>query len=227
MARMSDFGALGISVAYVLGILALAEILRTRNGLPGEFTRKFVHIAIGTWIVPTFHLFQSLAWAVALPAAFIGINALSYKLKFFAAIEQEDGKNLGTILMPVSFVVLLLVFWNTQQREAAMLGLLCLAWGDAFAAIIGRAYGRMRFRVLGEVRLQLRGLRGRAGTRAAGHGWDGPGDSRDLGGGGGDADRGGVGARDGQPAGPAGGSGDRVRLTGAAGMSFGPGCAAA
>ncbi|MEO7994708.1 MAG: diacylglycerol/polyprenol kinase family protein, partial [bacterium] len=83
---------------------------------------------------------------------FVAINFASYKLKFFQAIEEESGDNLGTILFPASFAILLAIFWNLPDRTPAMMGLMALAWGDAFAAIIGRRYGKLRYRVLGEQR---------------------------------------------------------------------------
>ncbi|HYE79648.1 MAG TPA: phosphatidate cytidylyltransferase, partial [bacterium] len=49
-------------------------------------------------------------------------------------------------------VILLGIFWGRPDRAAAMAGLMALAWGDAFAAIIGRRYGRLRYRVFGEQR---------------------------------------------------------------------------
>jgi len=149
---MSDPVAFLASLGYVVLVLAIAEGVRARLQLPGDFTRKFVHIAIGTWAWPTFHIFQSVWWAMALPALFIGINFASYKLKFFAAIEESDTGNLGTILFPLSFVILLGAFWNAEPRAPAIIGLWVLAWGDAFAAIIGRRYGRLKYRVFGEER---------------------------------------------------------------------------
>lgn len=149
---MSNPVAFLLSLGYVALVLTIAEGVRAWLKLPGDFTRKFVHIAIGTWIWPTFHLFTDVRWAVVLPALFIGINFASYKLKFFAAIEESETGNLGTILFPVSFVILLLAFWDADQRAPAMIGLFVLAWGDAFAAIIGRRFGRLKYRVFGEER---------------------------------------------------------------------------
>ena len=149
---MTDPQLFLLSLGYVIVVLATAEFIRGRYQLPGDFTRKFVHIAIGTWSIPTFTLFTAVGWAVALPALFVGVNALSYKLKFFRAIEEEGGRNLGTILFPLAFAMLILIFWNSNVREAPMMGLMALAWGDAFAAIIGRRYGKMRYRIFGEER---------------------------------------------------------------------------
>lgn len=149
---MSGPLALLISCGYVALVLAAAEGIRRRYHLPVDFTRKFVHIAIGTWSWPTFHLFPSLGWAMVLPALFIGINLLSFQLKFFRAIEEEGTGNLGTILFPVSFVLLLAIFWHQDPYVPAIIGLMALAWGDAFAAIIGRRFGRLRYRVFGEER---------------------------------------------------------------------------
>ncbi|MEO7994159.1 MAG: phosphatidate cytidylyltransferase, partial [bacterium] len=114
-----DLQALAISFGYVAVVLLLAEAIRRQWQLPLDFTRKFVHIAIGTWSIPTFHLFVGLGWAITPPLLFVAINFASYKLKFFQAIEEESGDNLGTILFPASFAILLAIFWNLPDRTPA------------------------------------------------------------------------------------------------------------
>ena len=141
---MSDPAAVVFSFGYVVVVLAVAELIRKNLELKKDFTRKFVHIAIGTFIIPTFYIFHSLYYALVPPVCFIIVNVLSYRFKIFRAMEEEDGKNLGTMLFPVSFCIVMIVFWNTKyepDRVAAMLGILTMAWGDSAASIIGRNFG--------------------------------------------------------------------------------------
>jgi hypothetical protein len=44
-----DVIALLISFAYVFAAIGIAEALRKWRGYSVEFTRKFIHIAIGMW----------------------------------------------------------------------------------------------------------------------------------------------------------------------------------
>jgi phytol kinase len=148
---MSDPAAVIFSFAYVAVVLAVAELIRKNLDLKKDFTRKFVHIAIGTYIVPTFYIFHSLYYALVPPVCFIIVNVLSYRFKIFRAMEEEDGKNLGTMLFPISFCIVMIAFWNTgPDRVAAMLGILTMAWGDSAASIIGRNFGTHFYHVFRE-----------------------------------------------------------------------------
>ena len=59
-----DYTALVISYAYVFSIIALGEVLRRLGNRPLAFTRKFIHVGVGMWVVGTALLF-GLAWALA------------------------------------------------------------------------------------------------------------------------------------------------------------------
>src|SRR5690606_29012949 len=89
------------------------------------------------------------AWAAALPpAVFVLLNLASRKLGLVRAMEEEAGDNRGTVLFPLAFVILILMLWNQAGgRTALAAGILVLAWGDAAAALIGRRWGRHRYRV--------------------------------------------------------------------------------
>ena len=139
---MSDPVAVVFAFLYVAAVLGVAELIRHNLELKKDFTRKFVHIAIGTFIIPTFYIFNSLYFALVPPVVFIIVNLLSYKFKFFKAMEEEDGNNLGTMLFPISFCIVMIAFWNSgPDRVAAILGILVMAWGDAAASIFGRNFG--------------------------------------------------------------------------------------
>ena len=145
---MSDGVALGLSFVYVLAVVGLAEWLRRSGRISFDLSRKIIHIGIGTWILPTVLLFHS-RWAAATPPAiFVLLNLLSLRGKWSQAMDAEAGANLGTVLFPLSFVLLLLTLWDAAAGKAAIAaGLLSLAWGDAAAALIGLRWGRHRYRV--------------------------------------------------------------------------------
>lgn len=148
---MSDPIAVVFSFMYVAAVLGVAELIRRNLELKKDFTRKFVHIAIGTFIIPTFYVFDSLYFALVPPVAFIIVNLLSYRFKVFKAMEEEDGNNLGTMLFPISFSIVMIVFWEMgPDRVAAILGILVMAWGDASASIIGRNFGTHFYHVFRE-----------------------------------------------------------------------------
>lgn len=144
---MSDPLGLVFSLVYVAAIIAIAEGLRRSRKVSFDLSRKIVHVGIGTWILPTVFLFSTRWAAAGPPALFVLVNFLSLRGKWSRSFDAEAGNNIGTVLFPLSFVILLLLFWDVPDGKAATVaGILTLAWGDAAAALIGRRWGRRRYR---------------------------------------------------------------------------------
>lgn len=148
---MSDLLAIALSFVYVFGVLAIAELLRKRMSLPVDFTRKVVHVSVGMWSWGTVALFQDKLAACIPPAAFIVLNWLSYRRGTFAAMETGDRGNLGTVYFPMAFVAAILLFWDVS-RGWVVAALMPMTWGDAFAAVVGKRFGKRRYSVLGATR---------------------------------------------------------------------------
>jgi len=149
---MNDLVALIISYGFVVLVVGMAEIAKRRGLLSSYVTRKFVHAAVGTWILPTLLLFESWHWAVVPPLTFLVVNALDMKTGLFRSIEGTDPNNYGPLFFPVAFVVVMPLFWAENLKFAACVGMLCMAWGDPMASAAGRAFGVRRYRILGSVR---------------------------------------------------------------------------
>ena len=145
-----DYTALLISYAYVFGVIALAELLRRAGKRSVDFTRKFIHIGVGMWVVGTVLLFETWYLAMIPPLSFVAINALSYLRGTIKAMEVSDRANLGTIYFPISFAALVYVFWH--QPVLMVASLMPMTWGDAMAAIVGQRYGHNRYSVRGRTR---------------------------------------------------------------------------
>ena len=103
----ADLRALLISLGYVSAVLGVGELLRRFAGRGGEFTRRFVHIFVGLWIIPTLFLFTRWYWAAALPAAAVVGNFVSQRLKLIRSIERVGKSDFGTVFFPLSFVICL------------------------------------------------------------------------------------------------------------------------
>jgi phytol kinase len=145
-----DYTALLISYAYVFAIIALGELFRRAGNRPSEFTRKFIHIGVGMWVLGTVLLFETWPFAIIPPLTFVLINAFSYWRGTFQAMEAGERGNLGTIYFPISFAALIYVFWN--QPVLLVASLMPMTWGDAMAAIIGRQYGHYSYTIGGHTR---------------------------------------------------------------------------
>jgi phytol kinase len=151
-----DWLALIASFVYVFAAIGIAEGLRKwlSQAKPGtysvEFTRKFIHIAVGMWAYGTVLLFETRAFAIIPPVAFVFINALSYWQGTFKAMETGEKGQLGTIYFPISFAVIIWLLWS--QPHLLVASLMPMTWGDALAAVVGRRIGRRSYTILGSTR---------------------------------------------------------------------------
>ncbi|MCP4539592.1 MAG: phosphatidate cytidylyltransferase [Chloroflexi bacterium] len=145
-----DTIALIASFAYVFAAIGVAEGLRKWRGYSVEFTRKFIHIAVGMWAYGTVLLFETRTFAIIPPVAFVFINALSYWQGTFQAMETGEKGQLGTIYFPLSFAVIIWLLWGSPYLLVA--SLMPMTWGDALAAVIGRRVGRRHYTILGSTR---------------------------------------------------------------------------
>lgn len=96
-------------------------------------------------------LFTSKWYAIIPPAAFIVLNAISYRRNTFAAMETGDKTNLGTVYFPIAFVAVILLTFDTS-KVMMVAALMPMTWGDAFAAIIGKRWGRRKYTIAGATR---------------------------------------------------------------------------
>ena len=147
---MSDLLALVISYVYVFAVIGVGEGLRRWRGYSTEFTRKLIHIGVGMWAFGTVLLFQHWYFAIVPPLSFVVLNYISYRGEIFKSVETGEKGNLGTVYFPVSFAIIICLFWARPHLLVA--SLMPMTWGDALAAILGRRYGQRKYGVLGFTR---------------------------------------------------------------------------
>jgi phytol kinase len=147
---MTDLLAVLVSFLYVGAAIGLGTALQKWRGYSREFTRKFIHIAVGLIAIPTVLLFKDVRAAIIPPAAFVIINFLDWRFGILQAMQSGDRSNLGTVYFPIAFIAVLLVFWGRPQLVVA--AMMPLTWGDALAAIVGVRFGRRKYTLLGYTR---------------------------------------------------------------------------
>jgi len=145
-----DLVALSASAVWLLLVLATAEVAR-RRGMARVDTRRIVHVAVASWVVPTFLLYEHWLWAAAPALLFVGVNALSLRLSLIASVEIDE-RSWGTVFFPLSVAVLTAWGWNEPWRAPAVAGVLVMGWGDAAASFVGRRWGRRFYHVKGHRR---------------------------------------------------------------------------
>lgn len=137
-----NVGGLALSLAYVLAVLG-ASSLFSRRGMGAEGTRKLVHVALGGWWVVAALFFSSPWWAAALPAAFVAVNALAWRKQKLAFMARDEGEDTpGTVYYAVSLTLLALFSFGIGAPYVGALGVFCMAFGDGFAAVLGKRFGR-------------------------------------------------------------------------------------
>ncbi len=147
---MSDLLALIISYAYVFAVIGIGEGLRRWWGRSTEFTRKVVHVGVGMWAFGTVLLFEHWYFAVIPPLSFVVLNYISYRGEVFKSVETGEKGNLGTVYFPISFAIIVCLFWERPSLLVA--SLMPMTWGDDLAAVLGRRCGRRKYSVLDSTR---------------------------------------------------------------------------
>jgi len=125
----------------VLGMAGFAKKL----GWSSETCRKFVHIMVSNWIILALFVIEQ-TWAVLIvPASFVVLNYLSYRKGIFKGIEREEDNTPGTVWYAVTLLVLSAVGWSLGVPWVAACGILAMGYGDGFAALVGKRWGRRWF----------------------------------------------------------------------------------
>jgi len=133
------------------GLLLFIAKQLEKTGWSKDATRKFVHAGMG--VVILFVPFFTFKLMALIPSAiFILLNALDYKFGILSQIQGEDKGNIGTVLYPLSYLILIAIFFHTDFWGLAVLGILTMAIGDAAASVIGHTFGRLKYMVDGENR---------------------------------------------------------------------------
>ncbi len=126
-------------------------------GFSVKSSRKLLHILIGNlpFIIPLFTLNTfplNFPFFVAAPFILITFIATPYsplrstneRLRGLTGLT-EDGHHLGLVYYAISYTILALLFAAKPYIIAA--GILPMAYGDAFAAIVGEKYGKSQYKI--------------------------------------------------------------------------------
>ena len=134
-----------LTVLAVFGLLLVGEALYRRSDTSNEFSRKFVHITVGSFVAfwPFFLRWREI---LGLSLVFLIVVGLSKYLSIFNAIHSVQRPTWGEVCFALAVGIVTVL---TRDKWIYMAALLQMSLADGLAAIIGRAYGkRSRYKIL-------------------------------------------------------------------------------
>lgn len=140
-----------VSIIFVFFIIGLTSLLKNKNILSMEGSRKLIHIGVSNWWIFAMIFFDNNISAAVVPGLFVIINYISFKKQIFNAMERDGSKkDLGTVYYALSLLILsLLTFKNRDLSYIGALGIFIMGYGDGFAAIIGTNFGKHKLKIFG------------------------------------------------------------------------------
>ena len=140
---------LSLVIGYLGLITLLAEGLHRFIKAEEELTRKIVHIGSGNVIL--------LAWWLNIPASLIIqasvvasiIAIVSYFLPILPSINSVGRQSGGTLFYAISIGLLTAWFWELNQPQYAVIGILVMSWGDGMAGLVGENWGKHPYQLFG------------------------------------------------------------------------------
>jgi phytol kinase len=140
---------LALTVLAVFVILVCNELWWRSRTVHSEFSRKFVHIVVGTFVA-AWPFFLSWHQIEGLSVAFLVVVTASKYLRVFQAIHSVQRPTWGELFFAVSVGLVALVTHDKWIYGAALLQ---MALADGLAAIVGVHYGnRLKYLVFGHAK---------------------------------------------------------------------------
>lgn len=129
---------LPLVVGALAGLIVVGEFLRKAGHFAPEFSRKFVHIAVGAALLLAPRLFISPVPILLLSILFALSNGVAIRAGWLKGIHGPKRRSLGTVYFPISLGVLTILLWH-HSPEMVVLAMFTFSMGDAAAAIVGES----------------------------------------------------------------------------------------
>jgi phytol kinase len=153
----TDLAGAGILMAYYLVFcFLLPTLVKAYTKVPTEYVRKTQHVAYSLSVFILLRLFSTWYWAVA--AAFLlvlvgyplllMIEKFPFYQKLFVDRTSEGGELRKQLLyVQLTFAILIFFYWGilgTKWQYIVAVSVMAWGFGDAAAALVGKAFGRQR-----------------------------------------------------------------------------------
>lgn len=135
--------AVFVTTLIIFVILVINEWWWRHREIHDEFSRKFVHLTVGSFVA-FWPFFLSWHQIEALSAAFLAVVILSKRLNVFRALHSVQRPTGGELFFALAVGLIALI---THDKWIYAAALLQMGLADGLAAIIGVQYGK-RFKYL-------------------------------------------------------------------------------
>ena len=128
-----------ILTLYTLDVLFIELLYRLK--FSGFYTRKIGHIIGAVIAILMANILPF--WAFILVCnILILINIISHKFRIFGSIENAEKNSVGTLLYPISLLILGVIFWENKIIYSGSVAV--MGFADSAAAVIGKSLGKRR-----------------------------------------------------------------------------------
>lgn len=150
-----DVMGAALLIAFLLGIIACSEVLIRRHRIAPETARKTIHLigGIGCMFFP--FLISSWITVLVLSAGFSIVLYLGESLSLLQSLGSVKRKSLGSLLFPISILILFVIAKDRLWLYLSSLFVLVLA--DTAAALAGTRYGSIFYQTAPNERKSLEG----------------------------------------------------------------------
>lgn len=152
--------ALLLLAYYALFCALIPMFMKSVLKLPDEFPRKFQHIAYAMSILLIIELADTWYYAIfssamlilfAFPFLFFLERTRWYPKNFVDRDIKGGEMRRSMLLVQLSYIILILLFWGVlgeSYRYLIVIAVITWGYGDAAAALFGKAFGKTRIRVI-------------------------------------------------------------------------------
>ena len=148
----NDLIGFGLFIGYFIILGFPVILIKIHRNPPFEVVRKMLHLIATLSIFPLLKFFST--WYAAVLAA-IGLVLIIYPILALVentatykrlVVEREGGEfKKSLIIVQVTLAALIFIFWGVmgdRWRYIAVVAVMAWGFGDAAAALVGKAYGQ-------------------------------------------------------------------------------------
>ena len=132
----NDWFTFCILFITIIALLLFSNYLLNLQKLSPDNNRRLVHLIAGILMSASPLIFSNTIQPIFLAIIFIIINTATINNDSFKGIHSQERLSYGTILFPISYLLLILFFWD--YTEYLIISLLILAICDPLAAQSGQ-----------------------------------------------------------------------------------------